>query len=50
MSRWPAMICAMWMAAVHDGIGDKDSSKVVRRIMQGASIGGSVRPLWTKRR
>src|ERR1700687_2465773 len=28
--------------AVHDGIGDKDSSKVVRRVMQGASIGGGI--------
>src|ERR1700687_5407189 len=26
--------------AVHDSIGDKDSSKVVRRVMQGAAIGG----------
>ena len=26
--------------AVHDGIGDKDPSKVMRRVMQGASIGG----------
>ena len=34
--------------AVHDGVGDKDSSEVVRRVMQGLSIGGLLEPVWVR--
>src|SRR6476620_9193734 len=34
--------------SVHDGFGDKDSAKVVGRVMQGCPSAGSFRPVWTR--